>query len=158
MAKITTKSYEELLVSEERAKKIQELIAEAHQNKTPLNMLPITLETNDKQLWCGSLADIGPITLNVNTTIKQPKYKFQSKEDLIRFHADYGYGGLKSEFRPGYGLVDIQTQFLIKSKQADIRDGQLVMLPMDKDSKEKWADLWQIYKQSLDEFQELPCN
>ena len=157
MAKIQLKNFDELLVSEERAKKIQELIATAHQSKTPLNMLPITLETNDKQLWCGSLADIGPITLNATTVTKQPKYKFQSDDDLCRFHTDYGYGGLQSEFKPGYGLVDIQTQFLIKSKQADIRDGQLIMLPMDKDSKEKWADLWSIYKQSLDEFNEL-CN
>jgi hypothetical protein len=119
-------------------------------------MFPITLETTDKQLWCGSLADIGPIILNVVTKAKTPKYTFQSQEDLIRFHNDYGYGGLKSEFKSGYGLVDVQTQFLIKSKQAEIKNNQLVMASLPEDVKEKWQNLWYIYTKSLDEFDELP--
>ena len=121
-------------------------------------MFPVTLETNDKTLWCGSLADIGPIILNVTTKPKEPKYKFQSQEDLVRFHNDYGYGGLTSEFKSGYGLVDVQTQFLIKTKQAEIKNNQLIMLSIPDDIKEKWSDLFGIYKTQLDEFNELVCK
>lgn len=155
MAKICLKNYEELLVSEERAKQVQELLAEKKSLGMTLNMFPITLETTDKTLWCGSLADIGPITLNSTTVAKVPKYKFQSTEDLKRFHTDYGYGGLQSEFKPGYGLVDVQTQFLIKTKQAEIINSQLVMTKLPDDVKEKWSDLWGIYTKQLDEFNEL---
>jgi hypothetical protein len=91
----------------------------------------------------------------VVTKVKEPKYKFQSQEDLVRFHNDYGYGGLQSEFKPGYGLIDIQTQFLIKSKQAEVKNNQLVMLSIDPNHKEKWSDLWGIYTKQLDEFNEL---
>lgn len=155
MAKITLRSFEELLVTEERAEQIQSLINETKSKGLTLNMVPVTIETNDKQLWCGSLNDIGPITFNAKTVAKQPKYKFQSREDLIRFHKEYGYGGLTSEFKPGYGLVDVQTQFLIKSNQAEIRNNQLVMLDIDKNHKEKWMDLYGIYLKSLDEFNEI---
>lgn len=155
MAKILLKNFEELLVSEERAHQIQELLVEKKSAGMSLNMFPITLETNDKQLWCGSLADIGPITLNATTVSKVPKYKFQSTEDLKRFHTDYGYGGLQSEFKPGYGLVDVQTQFLIKTKQAEIINNQLVMTNLPDDVKEKWSDLFGIYKSQLDDFNEL---
>jgi len=158
MAKILLNNFEELLVTEQRANDLHLLVEEKKENYKqgglPLSAYPITIESTD-QMWCGSLADIKTITMNIDTVGRTPKYKFQSHEDLVRFHNDYGYGGLKPEFRAGYGLVDVQTLFLIKTLQADIINGQLVMLSVDKDYKEKFGDLWSIYKQSLDEFDEL---
>lgn len=153
MAKITLRNFEELLVSEERANQLQQLVAEKKLQGVQLNIFPVTIETTDKTLWCGSLADIGPITLNTKV-VKTHKHNFQSREDLIRFHNDYGYGGLTPEFKPGYGLVDVQTQFLIKTKQFKL-ENQLIKLNLPEDVVEKWQDLWYYYTQSLDEFNEL---
>jgi len=158
MAKITITNFEELIVSEERASNLHELLEEKKelnkQGGLPLSAWPITLESQD-QMWCGSLADIKTITMNIDTKKRTPKYTFQSHEDLVRFHNEYGYGGLQTEFKPGYGLVDIQTQFLIKSKQAEIRNNQLIHIQVDKDYKEKWNDLFSCYLKSLNEFNEI---
>lgn len=155
MAKITLKNFDELAVSEERAQAIYEFLeekrAEEKDGGLPLNMFPITIETLDNGLWVGNLGNIGQISIQEKK--KTYKHTFKSEETLVEFHNKYGYGGNTDKFEPGFGLLDVQTQFLIGTGQAKIEDSKLVMIPCEK--KEYWDDLWHIYKSRLDVFNEL---
>lgn len=154
MAKITTKSFDELIVVEETAKAIYDYLEEQRELEKnggmALNAIPITIDHKDG-IWIGALSNVGQISLTEKTKVH--KHTFKSEETLRDFHQKYGYGGNTSKREPGYGLVDVQTQFLINTEQAKITDGRLVMIPCDK--KEYWDDLWSIYKSRLDVFDDL---
>lgn len=156
MAKITLKSYEELIVREDSARLVFEMREEKKKEENsgglPLSAWPITIEHEDG-LWIGNLSNIGQISLSEKT--KGYKYTFKSKEDLERFHNEYGYGAFEEYFQPHYGLVDIKTQFLIKIKQVELRGDNLIALKMNKEAQEKWMELWQQYENNLDGFNEL---
>jgi len=145
MAKIVLRSFEELIVSEEKAKKVAELL----ENKNELN-LPISIE-HEGGVWIGAVSNIA--TISLSDKVKTVEHTFSSEEDLKRFHNEYGYGVFHSYYHQGYGMVDVQTQFLIKSKQAKIDGNRLVML-RNPNSK-KWQDLWYVYQSKLNSFDEL---
>ncbi len=153
MAKITLKSFEELIVPEDKAKAVSALIEEKKNEENrggmPLSAWPVTIEHQDG-LWCGSLANIS--TVSMSEKQRTHKYTFKNEEDLRRFHKEYGYGAFNNYNLKGYGLVDVITQFLIKTGQAKI-DGNLVML--NSPHREQWNDLWSIYQSKLDPFNEL---
>lgn len=154
MAKVTLKSFEEFIVPEEKARALADLLEqkknEENQGGLPLSAWPITIEHQDG-LWCGSLSNIGPISLSEKQRVH--KHNFKSEEDLLRFHKEYGYGAFEAYNLKGYGMVDVKTQFLIKSSQAKLDGGNLIML--NSPHKEQWNDLWSIYESKLDPFYEL---
>ena len=154
MAKITLKSFEEFIVPETKAREIYEHLEEKRQEENngglPLSAWPITIEHQDG-MWVGNLSNLGPISMS--DKVRKYKHTFQSEEDIQRFHRDYGYGAFQTINQKGYGLLDVQTQFLIKTGQARIEGSQLVML--NAPHKEKWNDLWSIYQSKLDQFYEI---
>lgn len=156
MAKITLKSYEELIVPEERARAVFDLLEEKKNQDNsgglPLSAWPITIDHEDG-MWIGNLSNIGQISLSNNYKIL--RHTFKSRDDLERFHNEYGYGAFESYHQPGYGLVDVKTQFLIKIKQFELRENKLVALRLSKEMQEKWMDLWSVYETKLDSFNEL---
>lgn len=150
MAKITLRSYEELLVPEEKAQALSALIEERRDDPLGLNAWPITIEHEDG-LWVGTLAHIGQISMSEKQKVH--KHNFKTEEDITRFHNGYGYGKFESLYQKGYGLVDVKTQFLISTGLASIQGDTLKML--NSPHKEKWMDLWSIYEEHLDPFNEL---
>lgn len=156
MAKISLKSFEELIVTEEKALAVLEEINTKKQEENggglPLSAWPITIEHQDG-LWCGSLAHIGPISLSEKQ--KTIKYTFKDDEDLKRFHNEYGYGFFEQYHKPSYGLVDVRTQFLIKTNQAEFKGDNLIIKKINKDAQEKWSDLWRVYESRLDQFNDI---
>lgn len=156
MAKVTLKSYEELIVPEETARAIFELLEEKKKEENagglPISAWPVTI-THEDGMWIGSLANIGQVSLTDKVVVH--KHTFKSKEDLERFHKEYGYGAFEPYYQPGYGLVDVKTQFLIKIKQFEVRDNRVTALKLPKEAQEKWMDLWSIYETKLDPFNEL---
>lgn len=155
MAKITTTGFEDLIVTEEKAKDIfdfrEEKRAAEKAGGMTLNMFPITIMTTDGRLWSGNLSQIGPILMNETTKVF--KHNFKSEEHLKEFHQKHGYGGNQDIYQHGYGLLDVKTQFLIATQQARIEDGKLVMIPNDK--KEYWENIWGQYLLRLDVFNDL---
>lgn len=145
MAKINLKSFEELIVTEEKAHKVAELL----ENRNELN-LPISIE-HEGGIWIGAVSNIATISMADKKRVTE--HTFSSREDLERFHKEYGYGVFHSYNLPGYGMVDVQTQFLLKSKQAKIDGNKLVML--NNPNSKKWQDLWYVYQSNLDPFDEL---
>lgn len=156
MAKVSLKSYEELVVSEQTAQNILVLLEEKKNEENsgglPLSAWPLTID-HDGGMWFGNLSNISQIHLSNQQ--KTRKYDFKNREDVERFHNDFGYGAFTEEVVPGYGLLDVKTKFLIKTNQAELRDSRLVLLKVDKDVAEKWSDLWFSYEQKLDPFFEL---
>ena len=154
MAKITLRNFEELIVSEEKARalslELQQRKEEMNAGGLQLSFFPITIDHVDG-MWFGSLQDIGPISRSEKS--KEIKHNFKSEEDLKRFHNEYGYGVFHNYNLPGYGMVDIRTQFLIKTNQAKFDGNKLIIL--NSPHKEKWNDLWFVYQSKLDEFNEL---
>ena len=154
MAKIVTKGFEEFIVPEDKARALAELMDEKKKAENsgglPLSAWPITIEHADG-LWCGSLSNIGPISLSEKQRVR--KFFFKNEADLQRFHQEYGYSAFKNYNLHSYGMVDVMTQFLIKTSQAKIEDGNLVIL--NSPHKEQWGDLWYDYQSNLDEFNEL---
>lgn len=154
MAKITLKSFDEFIVQEEKAKLLLELLEEKKLGENSgglsLSSWPITIEHQDG-LWCGSLANISQISLSEK--YKTHQYKFKSEEDLLKFHKEYGYGAFSNYHLQGYGVVDVQTQFLIKAGLSKIVNNNIIMLSSP--NEEKWKDLWSIYLSRLDPFYEL---
>lgn len=147
MAKICLKSFEELIVPEEKAKKVAEMM----ENKNELN-LPISIE-HEGGIWIGAVSNIATISLSNKSGVREVEHTFRSEEDLKKFHNEWGYGVFHSYHLPGYGMVDVQTQFLINSKQAKIEGNRLVMLKNP--NSQKWQDLWYVYKSKLNNFDEL---
>lgn len=152
MAKIILPSFDELILPEDRAKAIYYSVQETKKSDINLSMFPITITHNDG-MWVGSMADLDKAKFLLENKQRVLKHKFKSEEDLKRFHNEYGYGCFKNYTIPGYGLVDIQTQFLIKTNQAKLENNILLML--NHPHKEKWMDLWEDYKSKLDIFDEL---
>lgn len=156
MAKIITKGFEELLVTEEKAQALYEFLEEKKDEKEGLGLsaYPVTIETTDGGLWIGNLSNIGQIFINEKTKVR--KNDFKSDETLRDFHQKYGYGGNQSRYEPGYGLLDVQTQFLIGTGQARIEGRNLIRIPISKEKQEYWDDLWYVYtNEKLDPFGEL---
>lgn len=155
MAKIITKNSDEIMVSEEKAIAISEFLEEKRKDEEKggmsLSMFPVTVETLDGGLWMGNLNNISQILINEKK--KTFKYHFKSEESMREFHVKYGYGGNKDKFEPGYGLMDVETQFLLATGQAQIVEGKLIIATGEK--REYWSDLWAIYKSKLDVFNEL---
>lgn len=155
MAKIITKNSDEIIVSEEKAIAVSEFLAEKRKEEEAggmsLSMYPVTVETLDGGLWMGNLNNISQILINENK--KTFKHHFKSDESMQEFHTKYGYGGNQDKYEKGYGLLDVETQFLIATGQAKIVDNKLVMASNEK--REYWTDLWAIYKSKLDVFNEL---
>lgn len=156
MAKIITKNSDEIMVSEEKAIAVLDFLEEKRKAEETggmnLSMFPVTVETLDGGLWVGNLNNISQILINANR--KTFKHHFKSEESMREFHVKFGYGGNQDKYEPGYGLLDVETQFLIATGQARIVDSKLVMASNEK--REYWTDLWAIYKSRLDIFNELP--
>jgi hypothetical protein len=162
MAKITTRNYDELIVSEEKAYEIRELVDVAKKEFLAgglnLNMRPLFIDTIDGT-WSGTLADIG--TISDSNKIVRRVGRFKSMETLEEFHAKHGYLSKTSKYEKGYGLLDVKTQFMIETKIAKIVDNglgkkQLFLIEWkDKEKLKYWSDLWEIYTENLDEFSEL---
>lgn len=145
MAQIRLKSRISLNVTEEQCKRVFDL-CEEYRGSELGDKTPITV-THEDGTWSGSLEDIDEFFF---TDKSKEKFKFKSDEDIHRFHQEYGYGGAKEVYNIKYGLVDVKTQFLIKTKQADISSGRLVYLPMNPDTRKYWRDVWETYQELVD--------
>ena len=89
-------------------------------------------------------------SINNDTNPYVKKHTFSNKEAVQRFHDIYG--SITASIVDGYGLVDKNTQFLIKSGQSEIEDkGYYKILRslnnLKQESKEKLNDLWLEYNE-----------
>jgi hypothetical protein len=149
MAKISLRNYDELIVTDKEADRVR-----SDKEKDKDSYLPYTI-THEDGLWIGSMKDIGGISLSE----KRKPIHYLKREDLQRFHDFHGYGKYKRETVPGYGVLDVSTQYMIGTKQAKLETDtygrvHLVMLKAN-DATIKWAELWQDYLTKLDPFNEL---
>lgn len=149
MAKISLRNYDELIVTDKEAEKVR-----SDKEKDKDSYLPYTI-THEDGIWVGTMKDIGSISL----TEKRKPTHYLKREDIQRFHDFHGYGKYKRMFVAGYGLLDVDTQYMIGTKQAKLSTDSygrtnLVMLNSN-DHTIKWAELWQDYLTKLDSFNEL---
>lgn len=147
MSKVLLKNYDELEVTDQEAKRV-------HDDKLKpddLN-LPYTI-THKHGVWIGTLRDIG--TVNVEESYK-PKF-FLTEENKLKFHNLHGYGKYKDTYEPGYGLLDVETQYLIGAGVAKLKTdqyGRKSLITKQSPEYDKYSDYWRDYITKLDAFNE----
>jgi hypothetical protein len=151
MAKIILPSFDELILSDQKARTIYNSLQEYKNNDSVLNTLPVTID-HSYGLWIGTMNDLDKSKFMLDKQVTHT-HKFKSREDLERFHKEYGYAAFSSYTLTGYGIVDCITQFMIKTGQAKFEGVNLVVLSSP--YKDKWNDLWFDYESKLNEFNEL---
>lgn len=152
MSKINLRNYDELIVTEKEAARVlsdKEKIKDEFHLSLPYNI------THEDGVWIGTLKEV----TSISSSEKRKPTHYLKREDVERFHNTHGYGRYKSEYIKGYGVLDVQTQYLIGTKQAKLEEdtyGRTVLkLLKQNDATIKWAELWQDYLTKLDPFNEL---
>ena len=147
MAKALLKNYDELLISEEEAKRITE-----DKLKPDDLSLPYTIHHQDG-MWIGTLKDIATVSLQ---EVVRQKY-FLTEDNKMRFHNTHGYGKYQDKYEPSYGLLDVQTQYLIGAGVAKLTEyqGRKSLVTLNSPEYDKYSDYWKDYLTKLDPFNEL---
>lgn len=149
MARITLKNFEVLIVSEEEANMVLTDIKSFNDD------LPLSYSiTHDNGIWVGTLKDIGPISF---TESKRSRQFFLTEENKEKFHNLHGYGKYQNKYEQGYGLLDVQTQYLIGAGVAKLVEdsyGRKSLITQQSPDYNKYDDYWQDYLTKLDSFNE----
>lgn len=86
--------------------------------------------------------------------IRTNKRTFKTMDHMLKFDKSHGYGAFKEYVDDDFGIVDVKTQFLIKSGIAKIEKNNLIYLEIDKNIKQDWLDLWEDYQNNLDKIKD----
>lgn len=146
MAKITLKNFDELIVTEDEAVRVKEL------KDGPESLIPIII-THSDGVWSGSAKDISSFSLE-----KKQNTFFLTEENKHRFHTQHGYGKYTPYYEPGYGMLSVETQFLIGAKLAELYTDEYNrkhLRMLQSEHHRKYAELWEDYLTKLDAFNDL---
>lgn len=148
MAKITLRNYDELIVTNEEAERIQkEKLAQTEFN------LPITIH-HDDGLWVGTIRDVA----TVSTEEKRIQKYFLKDSDIHRIHYHHGYGKYEGKYEPGYGYLDVASQYQIGLGVAKLQEdsyGRKHFITVKSELAIKYEEYWKDYLSKLDQFNEL---